>query len=77
MDHDCSTGLSLGLSLGTGTATRQKDHNYASHRNVNGPSVELDLFPVAQVLSPESRCGTLPCEKTSPGQSTFLAVPNS
>ena len=76
MDQDCSTPLSLGLSPGTGTSTRQKDHDYVSHRNANGPPVELDLFPLAPVLPPEPRCGTLLCEKTSPGQSIsiFLAV---
>ena len=45
--------LSLGLSIGTGRkTTREKDREYASQRNVNGPPVQLDLFPLAPFLPP-------------------------
>ena len=65
MDQDCSTDISLGLSigteisiglsLGTGTTTRDKDREYASQINVNGPPVQLDLFPIAPFLPPEEK----------------------
>ena len=75
MDQNCSRGLSLGLGLstGTGATTSDKDHGNVSNRNVNGPPVELDLFPLAPLLPPHrSGCGTLSWEKTLRGISIFL-----
>ena len=45
--------LSSGMSIGTGrTNTRDKDREYASQRNVNGPPMQLDMFPLAPFLPP-------------------------
>eukprot|EP00253_Pinus_taeda_P011739 PITA_11739 len=67
MDQDCSAGLSLGLGIGDRTIT---DEMYVSQRNVSGPPLQLHLFPSA----PDSDCGTLPWEKTSPSIETIGIV---
>eukprot|EP00253_Pinus_taeda_P020123 PITA_20123 len=47
MDQNCIADLSLHLGIGGGTAIRENDGIYVSQRNVNGPPLQLDLFPVA------------------------------